>query len=219
MPQGRWRRLSGVLLGVVLGFLTGLAMGPQVIAPRRQVLAAPASATLRQENATLQQLQAIDREAQATLREQIATLTAQNGELNRRLALMSGVLLPDGQASELGVADLVLIPQADGTRFGYRLLLARVAPTATDAQLAGRIQLWIAGVSDEQPRDIRVAEPRLALQRLQALSGMIVLPAGFRPQRLRVVLEPNGQAPLPFEFGWQELIAASQPMKAVTPLP
>ncbi len=217
-PQGVW---WGVLLGVVTGVLGARLLDPQTIARPQSPPAEPASTALRQQNATLQQLQAIDREAQATLREQIARLTAQNGELNRRLALLRGVLLPDGRAPELGVADLVLMPQADGTRFGYRLLLARAGPAAsaqTADKLAGRVQLWLVGAPHD-PRDIRVAESPLALQQLQALSGVLVLPARFQPQQLRVVVEPSGQASQVFEFAWQELISGGQPMKAATPLP
>ncbi len=216
-PRGLW---WGMLLGVGMGVLGARVLAPQTMARPQSPPAEPASTALRQHNATLQQLQAIDRGAQVTLREQIARLTAQNGELNRRLALLRGVLLSDGQAPELGVADLALMPQADGTRFGYRLLLARAAsavPAPTAAKLVGRVQLWLVGAPHAQ--DIRVAESRLALQHLQALSGVLALPAGFHPQRLRVVVEPSGQASQVFEFAWQELVLAGQPMKAATPLP
>lgn len=215
-PPWVWRCAASLFLGVLLGTVGARLLerrGPQ------KPPAQPTDMALREQNAALRQLQAVDREAQAMLREQIARLSAQNGELGRRLALLRGVLAPDGQAPELGVADLLLSPQADGRSVGYRLLLARVASPLADGKVTGRAELWILGELDGRPQEIRVAQLRLALQRLQTFSGTLVLPAGFRSQRLRVVLEPRGQAPLPFEFAWQELIAAGQPMTAATPLP
>jgi len=215
-PPWVWRCAASLLLGVLLGTVGARLLDRRV--PQKPP-AQPTDMALREQNAALRQLQVIDREAQAILREQIARLSAQNGELSRRLALLRGVLAPDGQVPELGVADLLLRPQIEAGRVGYRLLLARVASPATDGKLTGRAELWSLGELDGRPQEIRLAQLRLALRRLQIFSGTLVLPAGFRPQRLRVVLEPSGQAPLPFEFAWQELIAAGQPMTAATPLP
>lgn len=215
-PPWVWRCVASLFLGVLLGTVGARLLDRRV--PQKPP-AQPTDMALREQNAALRQLQVVDREAQAVLREQIARLSAQNGELSRRLALLRGVLAPDGQAPELGVADLLLSPQVDGGRIGYRLLLARVASSVADGKLTGRAELWSLGELDGRPQEIRVAQLRLALQGLQTFSGTLVLPVGFRPQRLRVVLEPRGQAPLPFEFAWQELIAAGQPMTAATPLP
>ena len=215
-PRWVWRCVASFFLGALLATLGVRLLDRQ--APQTFPIE-PADMALREQNAALRQLQLVDREAQAVLRDQIARLSAQNGELNRRLALLRGVLAPDGQAPELGVADLLLRPQIEAGRVGYRLLLARIASPATDGKLSGRAELWSLGELDGRPQEIRVAQLRLALRRLQTFSGTLVLPAGFRPQRLRVVLEPRGQAPLPFEFAWQELIAAGQPMTAATPLP
>lgn len=195
------------------------ALDQRAGSPPQVVLADPASTALREQNATLRQLQAIDREAQAMLREQIAGLTAQNGELNRRLALLRGVLVPDGQAPELGVADLLLSPQAVEGHFGYRLLLVRVPPPVSGSKLNGRVELWSLGQLDGRPQELRVAQLRLALSRLQTFAGTLALPADFQPQRLRVVLQAQGQVAQAFEFAWQELVAAGQPMTAATPLP
>lgn len=215
-PRWLWRYVASFFLGALLATVgAGLLDRPATQKPPAE----SADMALREQNAALLQLQVVDREAQATLREQIARLSAQNGELGRRLELLRGVLEPDGQAPGLGVADLLLSPQADGGRIGYRLLLARVASPMADGKLTGRAELWVLGELDGRAQEIRVAQMRLALQRMQTFSGTLVLPAGFRPQRLRVVLEPSGQTALPFEFAWQELIAAGQPMTAATPLP
>ncbi len=188
-PRWVWRCVASLFLGAALATVGARLLDRRV--PQEPPVES-ADMALREQNAALRQLQVVDREAQAVLREQIARLSAQNGELSRRLALLRGVLAPDGQAPELGVADLLLSPQADAGRIGYRLLLARVASPLADGKLIGRVELWSLGELDGRPQEIRVAQLRLALQRLQTFSGSLVLPAGFRPQRLRVVLEPSG---------------------------
>lgn len=187
--------------------------------PPQVIVADPANTALREENVRLHQLQAIDREAQSLLRTQIADLAARNSELNRRLALLRGVLVPDGQAPDLGVADALLTPQAAEGHFSYRLLLVRVPPAASADNLNGRVELWSLGRLGDQPQEIRVAQARLALLRLQTLAGTLALPVGFEPQRLRVVLHAQGRPTQAFEFAWQGLLNAGQSMTAATPLP
>jgi len=218
-PRWAWQCLACACLGALLGVLGATALHGQSGAPPQAVTAESASTALREENARLRQLQAIDREAQATLRERIAGLVAQNGELTRRLALLRGVLVPDGQTPELGIAELLLSPQAVGGQFGYRLLLVRVPPPASGGTLNGRVEVRSLGQMDGQPQELRLAQLRLALPRLQTLAGTLALPAGFQPQRLRVVLQPRGQAEQVFDFAWQDLVAAGPPMTAATPLP
>lgn len=218
-PRWVWRCLVSVCAGALLGALGVGVLDRRASSPPPALPADPVSLALREENATLRQLQAIDREAQATLRERIAGLVAQNGELTRRLALLRGVLVPDGQAPELGIAELLLSPQAVDGEFGYRLLLARVPPPAKAGTLNGRVEVWSLGQRDGQPQELRLAQLRLVLPRLQTLAGTLALPAGFQPQRLRVVLQPRGQAAQTFDFAWQDLVAAGPPVTATTPLP
>lgn len=218
-PRWVWRCLIGVCAGALLGALGMGVLDRRASPPPPALPADPVSLALREENATLRQLQAIDREAQAVLREQIAGLAAQNGELSRRIALLRGVLVPDGQAPELGIADLALSPQPAEGHFGYRLLLVRIPPPASGGKLNGRVELWSFGQLDGRPQELRVAQLRLALPRAQTLAGTLALPARFQPQRLRVVLQAQGQAVQVFEFAWQELLAAGQPIKAATQLP
>ena len=218
-PRWVWRCLACVCAGALLGAWGTGALHRRSAAPPPTIPAESASTALREENATLQQLQAIDREAQATLRERIAGLVAQNGELTRRLALLRSVLVPDGQAPELGIAELLLSPQAIEGKFGYRLLFVRVPPPATAGTLNGRVEVWSLGQMDGQPQELRLAQLRLVLPRLQTLAGTLALPAGFQPQRLRVVLQPRGQATQTFDFAWQDLVAAGPPVTATTPLP
>lgn len=218
-PRWVWRCLVSVCAGALLGALGMDVLDRRASSPPPALPADPVSLALREENARLRQLQAIDREAQAVLREQIAGLAAQNGELSRRIALLRGVLVPDGQAPELGVAELLLTPQAVDGEFEYRLLLVRVPQPAKPGTLNGRVEVWSLGQRESQPQELRLAQRRLVLPRLQTLTGRLVFPAGFRPQRLRVVLQPRGQAAQTFDFAWQDLVAAGPPVTAATPLP
>ncbi len=212
---GRARRhlIAGVLIGALVGLGAGwlLVRQPSLSGPP-SVPDAHAGRALLRENAQLRQLQAIDRQAQISLRETVAVLTARNAELKKRLGLLRGVLLPDGRAGEVGIADLTLTRQADGVRFGYSLLLARGAHPAMKTKLTGRVELWLLGGSPDEPVSQRVADLPLVAQQLQTLTGAFKVPGGYQPQGLRVVIAPTGQLPLATEFGWQELLANNDPL-------
>ena len=196
------RMLAAALLGIAVGLLAGHVEGlwraPVQSSPELARLAA-----LRQENAQLKQLQLIDREALTVLRGQLVELNARNADLERRFDLLRGVLLPQGRRPELGVGEVTLTRQ--GGDIAYRLMLVRVVASGQAPLLAGRVRLWVLDEeADDASSGVLLAEQPLSLRRLQVLSGNGTLPVRFVPRRLRVVLEPSGQAPSRFEFPWHE---------------
>lgn len=207
MKPGAWpgRILAAALIGIAVGLLAGRAEGWRR-APVQPPSEAPELAALREENARLKQLQLIDREALTVLRGQMVELNARNADLEHRFDLLRGVLLPQGRRPELGVGEVTLTRQ--GGDIAYRLMLVRVAAGDQAPLLGGRVRLWALDEdADDASSGILLAEQRLSLRRLQVLSGSGALPARFAPRRLRVVLEPNGQAPRRFEFPWHEAAA------------
>ncbi|WP_440940388.1 DUF6776 family protein [Immundisolibacter sp.] len=206
-PSRPGRFLAGVFVGVVAGQLVGWATGLRGVETPSPVDAEPLVA-LREQNALLRQLQLVDREALVVLRGQMVDLNARNADLERRLDLLRGVLLPHGRTPDLGVGEVTLTRHAG--EVAYRVLLVRVAAGDDAPALAGRVRLWLLGQEaggDAQPA-LLLAEQSLSLSRLQVLSGAGPVAATFAPQRLRVDLEPKGQAPRRFEFPWREALAA-----------
>ena len=205
-----------------VAFCGGIAIALTAAAlwwPQRPPPVEPADPALREEVATLQQLQAVDRQAQSVLRQRLALLTAQNSELNRRLLLLQRVLVPDGQPASLGIADLHLAAREVRQRVGYRMLLARATAARDPGRLAGRIELWSGGRQQGQAQQLRLAKLPLSLQRVQHVTGTLMLPVGFSPETLRVVVSPRGQAPMVFEYAWQELtdVDVSAPSATLAP--
>lgn len=203
-PGGRPGRIvAAALIGIAVGLLAGRADGLRR-APEQPRADAAVLAALREENAQLKQLQLIDREALAVLRGQMVELNARNADLERRFDLLRGVLLPQGRQPELGVGEVTLTRQ--GADVAYRLLLVRVAAGAPAPRLGGRVRLWaLDDEADDASPGMLLAEQPLSLRRLQVLSGSGALPDRFVPRRLRIVLEPNGQAPRRFDFPWREV--------------
>jgi hypothetical protein len=92
-------------------------------------------------------------------------------------------------------------------------------PCGQNGKLLGWVELWGVGELDGRAHEVRLARLPLSVERLQALSGNVTLPAGFRPARLRVLLAPRDQPALPIEFAWQELLAAESPLPVETSPP
>jgi hypothetical protein len=205
----RLRRGAPVIAAACAGFAIGFFAAAPGRAPPVLPPAEPADASLREEIASLRQLQAVDRQAQSVLRQQLTRLTAQNGELNRRLLLLQRVLVPDGLPASLGIADLRLAAHEERQRVAYRMLLARAMAPQDSGKLVGRVELWAVGLQQGRMQQLRVAQLPLALQRVQHVAGTLALPADFSPETLRVEVQPRGQAPMYFEYAWQELTDGS----------
>lgn len=222
MSATRRRCAGGALAAFVAGFLLAgwWRMHPQApAAPTPTVVPLDESARLREENAALRQLQVVDREAQVVLRRQLAELAAQNGELRRRLRVLRDALVPDGRLPDLGVGDLQLAARGADALIAYRLLLVGSPPAGGGGTRVGRVELWGVGELDGRAHEVRLARQPLAIERLQAFSGNVTLPVGFRPQRLRVLLEPRGQPAVAFEFVWRDLLATDASVPAGTSSP
>lgn len=198
--------LVGALLGMVGGLLLGRTDGVGGVHTQSPPIDSERLAALREQNAQLKQLQLVDREALATLRGQMVDLNARNADLERRLDLLRGVLLPHGRSPELGVGEVALTRQ--GADIVYRVLLVRVAAGDQASALVGRVRLWALdeGTDDASPGTL-LAEQPLSLRQLQVLTGSAAVPARFAPGRLRVDLEPAGQEARRFEFPWREAMA------------
>ncbi|GAB4351697.1 MAG: hypothetical protein Kow0073_07000 [Immundisolibacter sp.] len=207
------RAWVATLLGIAVGLLAGRLVDGLWRAPVQPSAEVERLVALRQENAQLRQLQLIDRRALTVLRGQLAELNARNADLERRFDLLRGVLLPQGRRPELGVGEVTLNRQSGD--IAYRLMLVRVVASSQAPLLVGRVSLWALGEGAEEASSrLLLAEQPLSLRRLQVVSGSGTLPADFVPRRLRVVLEPSGQAKSRFEFPWHEsasTVATSTP--------
>lgn len=156
---------------------------------------------LRDELAFLRQTQQVESEATGLLRAELSELQRDIIELREQLAFYRGIVSPDVVKAGVRVHSLKLAPTGAGPRYRYELVLVQAVRRQSSA--AGHYELVVEGVRDGKPltvnwgqlRDGGDAVRRYGFQYFQEFDGMLLLPLGFKPQRIRVQLIPDGSAP------------------------
>jgi len=166
--------------------------------------------TLRRQLSLLKAAGRVDSEAYGRVSREIDDLHSQIVELNEELAFYRGIMAPtDGQN---GVqVQTVQIEPADGDR-AYRVRLVLVQVGRQDRRISGSLRVAIVGVGAKGSDRLALRAPdddgqdlRFAFRYFQILEGEVTLPAGFRPERLDVHLDPagRGQDEIDLTFPWQ----------------
>ncbi len=228
-----WRRrlLVGLLVVggcVALGYWLALALGESARSELRQ---------LRQQHAALEQ-QLADLQARLAIAERGTDVTgAANKQLRDELLQMELALdasrsdlefyrrlLSAGLEKGLGVHELRVRPTASPRVFHYNLTLALNSRQPGPAK--GQVRLAVHGISGDQPQTLRLADLgdgladalRYEFRYFQQLSGDLILPQDFFPERLTVTVVPQSRGDsVTREFAWYELFDIDQSEEEITP--
>lgn len=219
------RRLPAPVL-LALGWLASLALvavaalwlaRPAGVDQQRQ-RAAGAEAALRQSSreaaelrrrvVVLEQSDRISRAANLDLQDTLAQRETQINDLRSDLAFYARLAGPTAQRTDLTVFSSKFSAQGDGA-FGYRIVLTQTLDR--DAISTGQMRLAVEGVRAGRHETLdwaqlhaggETAPQAFSFRYFQELSGRIVLPAGFTPQRVRVSLQAPERAPVERAFDW-----------------
>lgn len=171
--------------------------------------------SLRQRVALLERSRDIDEEAYTDVRDQLAVQQREVQELQEELAFYKGIVSPADGRSGLRVQRLEIEPSPSGDAADFRLML--VQAVSHDRMVSGQARLTVHGTRDGTPASHDLAEisegdPALAysFRYFQELQGRMVLPEGFRPERVDVSLEPSdrGGEAVTRSFDWGDEISA-----------
>ncbi|WP_029889439.1 DUF6776 family protein [Polycyclovorans algicola] len=172
---------------------------------------------LRDELAFLRQSQQVESEATQLLRTELGDLQGELLELREQLAFYRGIVSPDVIKAGVRVHGLKLSPVGGTPRYRYELVLVQAVRRQGSAE--GQFKLVVEGVRDGRPVTVAWHElreesdemQRYDFQYFQEFDGMIKLPAGLKPQRIRVQLIPDGSAPAVEEvLEWRRSVLAAE---------
>ena len=167
---------------------------------------------LRQRIAVLETSREVDKEAYRQVDENLAELQAQIQNQEEELKFYRGIVSPeDGQAG-LRIQELELYPRdaESSQRFMMRLVL--VQAIKHDRRVTGVVNLAVEGQRDGEDVSYPLADLAaddssglaFSFRYFQDFQKELVLPIGFKPDRVQVELRPKGRGVKPVErvFDW-----------------
>jgi hypothetical protein len=191
---------------------------------RGSELTPEAAAALQAENGDLKQRVAIleraaqvDRAADAELRGQMRTLQDETYALREELEFYRKVVGDSKEGGGLRVQAVKIDRMSEPDRYHYKLVLTNLGKD--DRVTAGDATIEVAGKSAGQPQKFKVtavkngtrtANLAFSFMHFHRLEGDFTLPAGFKPESVRVVVR-TAAANTPLQdtsFDWNTLVKA-----------
>lgn len=210
---GAWGSIA--LAVFVLGALAGRGLGlPNGPVARARALAAQ-NAELKAHLQSLEQQQRTASTALAALRTSMAARDAELQSLQREQAVYSRLIGIDGAHSGLGVHGVALSAVRGTDAWNFVVTLVNAAENGDVAR--GTLTLAVEGVRAGKLATLQWptlagthagAGLPFAFKFFQQVSGSLVLPKGFVPNRVVVTLSPTGGPPVSRSLPWE---AAARP--------
>ena len=154
---------------------------------------------LREGLAVVERSRDIEQEAYRHLEVSVATLQDEILELQEELAFYRGIVSPNNGNEGLRLQNFQVTRGASQQLWRYRLVLTQVLKNDTVA--SGSVKISLDGVDGEVARRLPLGELtadgkgelHFRFKYFQDLEGELMLPDGFRPLKIGIVIEPEGK--------------------------
>ncbi len=218
--RGRWLVIIVLwLLTLALAWNLGGRWVPQpATTPDSAKLSADrAMQKFQQQLAMLQQARRVNQIAIKSLR---STLLERDGEIeNLRSDVAFYSRLVGGDAHRTGLGVLALRMQPMEKTAGYTFTVTLTQAAKRDPGSRGRLSLSVEGIQVGKPVVLNWAHLApseqsrglpFAFKYFQQVRGMLVLPPGFVPSRVRVRLVPKRGQPSEWAFAWAKILVSTR---------
>lgn len=222
----RKRALLALLLLVVLA--VGVAVGHEWArrtlpaganqAPTIRLVSDTSAAQAQaQEIATLKQSEQVARVAAQDLRKTLAEREEEISALRADLAFYSHLVGSGEQGTGLAVNGVQLKPVPGSRAWDATITLTQNARRGEESK--GAVELAVEGVRDGKLDLIewkQIAAPDsadglpYAFKYFQQLHATVMLPEGFTPNRLRVLVDPNGSKRFTYTMAWSDALKSQE---------
>ncbi len=165
---------------------------------------------LRDELAYARQAQTIDGDACTSIKATLGKLEAETGTLREQLAFYRGIASPDETKAGVRVQEFVV--RKKGAAWHYDMVL--IQSVREESRIAGNATVRIDGQQAGKPASlplasiISVGEKNLvfSFKYFEEFSGEFKLPAGFKPLKVVVTLNPADDRPTVVnEYEWANI--------------
>jgi len=169
---------------------------------------------LKNQVAYLTRSQEIDGTACTTVKQSLSQMQAESSDLREQLAFYRGIVSPQESQAGVRVYDFkVTKAAAPADTYHYDLVL--IQSVRSEKRVTGSAEITVEGLKSGQKQllhfsDINADSGRnlvFSFKYFGEFGGQIRLPAGFRPLRATISLQPNGDAgpKVEDEYEWAKI--------------
>lgn len=172
------------------------------------------NAALQDRIAVLERTSQIDREASLQIVETLKSLQDSTLDLREELSFYQDIVGSTARGTGLTVQSMRLRQETE-EQSRYRFKLVLTSNARGDTVYEGVVEISVSGQHDGVARRLHLAElsgdpeakPAFRFSHFQRLEGVLVLPAGFTPQRLslEISVQSNPKSQLEKSFEWADL--------------
>jgi hypothetical protein len=206
-----WRRFALLILVVILGgasYVYGrfeaMELQTQAIAERDQLqgdlkAAQEKVASFGSRVSYLEKSGDVGRISTESLRQNMVDLHAQIATLQEEVAFYKGIMAPSTRKHDLRIQKIEIENALEANRFRYKLVVTQVGTNQT--YISGLAAVNVKGVLDGKQKvyglrdlsdDVQDYGIKFKFRYFQEIAGEMVLPEGFIPELVEVVLQSKG---------------------------
>lgn len=153
----------------------------------------------------------VDRQATNQVRESMASLRQEIADLNSEISFYRGLMSPSDRDKGVSIRSLDILATANPRQFSFKMVLQQFA--SEHRLVTGNVIVNIVGkrggkdliyALSDLSEEVKAAKIKYRFKYYQNIAGDIILPSGFEPQGIEVVVKGSGKKPVRIEkkFGW-----------------
>ena len=156
----------------------------------------------------------IDNQAAADVHEEMKRLQDEIYKLKEELVFYQGIVTTSGSAEGLKIQAMHVEKLPDEHNYHFKLILTHISKD--DIVAEGTIEILLEGVQAGTARELNITGVMLQapldlsfkFRNFKRLEGTMVLPEGFIPRRINVILQPKDPklSTIKKVFNWSEMI-------------
>lgn len=165
---------------------------------------------LRQKTAVLSRGNQIDQKTYAEVRNTITDLNARIAQLENEVTFYKRVMAPSSEDQGLRVESWSVGQTLNPSRFSFKLVLTQAANN--NDYIEGHALVSVVGMQGSTRRvlplrdlspDVKDLGVKFRFRFFQNVSGEMVLPKGFKPEKIEVILQSTGRKAMRVEKNYE----------------
>ncbi|MFK8021636.1 MAG: DUF6776 family protein [Pseudomonadales bacterium] len=153
----------------------------------------------------------VDQQATNKVREGMADLRQEISELNSEISFYKGLMAPKDGEKGISIRSLELRATTNARKYQFKMVLQQFA--TEHRLLSGNVNVSVVGKQagrdltlslSDLSEDVGNKNIKYRFKYFQNIEGGVLLPEGFEPSRIDVVIRGSGKKPVYLEqkFGW-----------------